>query len=144
MVVAVWLLGVGTLNDLSLVQLLGVIEGTFSSIFLATPILVSLKSRQKKYSEHTKRVEESRRAEPSNQQVERVAVASGGSELGTSQGADSEPSARSSSRRGGSSRISHHSDRESETGRFRSREGGGASWRPDESRRRTNPPLNES
>ena len=40
MVVAVWLLGVGTLKDLALVQLVGVIVGTYSSIFFATPLLV--------------------------------------------------------------------------------------------------------
>lgn len=56
MVVAVWLMGVGTLKDLSLVQLIGVIEGTFSSIFLATPILVSLKMRQKEVARHTEAV----------------------------------------------------------------------------------------
>ena len=37
MVVAVWLLGVGTLKDLALVQLVGVIVGTYSSIYFATP-----------------------------------------------------------------------------------------------------------
>ena len=52
MVVAVWLMGVGTLKDLALVQLIGVVEGTFSSIFLATPFLVSLKSRQAKIRKH--------------------------------------------------------------------------------------------
>ena len=56
MVVAVWLMGVGTLKDLALVQFIGVIEGTFSSVFLATPILVSLKNRQRKVREHNDRV----------------------------------------------------------------------------------------
>ena len=42
MVVAVWLLGVGTLKDLALVQLVGIIVGTYSSIFFATPLLVTL------------------------------------------------------------------------------------------------------
>lgn len=56
-VIAVWLMGVGTLKDLALVQLIGVIEGTFSSVFLATPILVSLKNRSKKTSEHNRQVE---------------------------------------------------------------------------------------
>ncbi|PRQ11976.1 protein translocase subunit SecF [Corynebacterium sp. 13CS0277] len=60
MVVAVWLMGVGTLKDLALVQLIGVVEGTFSSVFLATPILVSLKSREKKVKEHTERIEKAR------------------------------------------------------------------------------------
>ncbi|WJZ02821.1 protein translocase subunit SecF [Corynebacterium freiburgense] len=57
MVVAVWLMGVGTLKDLALVQLIGVIEGTFSSVFLATPFLVSLKNRQKKIKRHNARVD---------------------------------------------------------------------------------------
>ena len=35
-VVAVWLLGVGTLKDLALVQLVGIMVGTYSSIFFAT------------------------------------------------------------------------------------------------------------
>lgn len=52
MVVAVWLMGVGTLKDLALIQLIGVIEGVFSSLFLATPILVPLINRQKRHKEH--------------------------------------------------------------------------------------------
>ena len=44
-VVAVWLLGVGTLKDLALVQLVGIIVGTYSSIFFATPLLVTLRER---------------------------------------------------------------------------------------------------
>ncbi|MDO4908385.1 MAG: protein translocase subunit SecF [Corynebacterium sp.] len=56
MIIAVWMMGVGTLKDLSLVQLIGVIEGTFSSIFLATPMLVSLKSRQRKVKTHDQAV----------------------------------------------------------------------------------------
>ncbi|WP_194860216.1 protein translocase subunit SecF [Dietzia sp. SYD-A1] len=43
LVVAVWILGVGTLLDLAIVQVVGIITGTFSSIFLATPLLVWLK-----------------------------------------------------------------------------------------------------
>lgn len=53
MVVAVWMMGVGTLKDLALIQLIGVIEGTFSSVFLATPLLVSLKNRLSKTKAHT-------------------------------------------------------------------------------------------
>ena len=45
LVVAVWLLGIGTLRDLALIQLIGVIEGIFSSLFLATPLLVSIANR---------------------------------------------------------------------------------------------------
>ncbi|KUH90390.1 protein translocase subunit SecF [Mycobacterium sp. IS-1556] len=56
MVVAVWLLGVGTLMDLALVQLVGVIVGTYSSIYFATPLLVSLRERTELVRNHTRRV----------------------------------------------------------------------------------------
>jgi preprotein translocase subunit SecF len=56
MVVAVWLLGVGTLKDLALVQLVGIIVGTYSSIFFATPLLVSLRERTSLVRTHNRRV----------------------------------------------------------------------------------------
>lgn len=56
MVVAVWLLGVGTLMDLALVQLVGVIVGTYSSIFFATPLLVTLRERTELVRNHTRKV----------------------------------------------------------------------------------------
>jgi preprotein translocase subunit SecF len=56
MVIAVWLLGVGTLMDLALVQLVGVIVGTYSSIYFATPLLVSLRERTTQVRNHTRRV----------------------------------------------------------------------------------------
>jgi preprotein translocase subunit SecF len=56
MVIAVWLLGVGTLKDLALVQLVGVIVGSYSSIFLATPMLVTLRERTELVRTHTRRV----------------------------------------------------------------------------------------
>ncbi|MBU9764789.1 protein translocase subunit SecF [Mycobacterium sp. TNTM28] len=56
MVVAVWLLGVGTLMDLALVQLVGVIVGTYSSIYFATPLLVSLRERTELVRKHTQKV----------------------------------------------------------------------------------------
>jgi preprotein translocase subunit SecF len=55
-VVAVWLLGVGTLKDLALVQFVGIIVGTYSSIFFATPLLVTLRERTDKVRTHTRRV----------------------------------------------------------------------------------------
>lgn len=55
-VVAVWLLGVGTLMDLALVQLVGVIVGTYSSIYFATPLLVSLRERTELVRKHTRKV----------------------------------------------------------------------------------------
>jgi len=56
MVVAVWLLGVGTLKDLALVQLVGILVGTYSSIFFATPLLVTLRERTDMVRTHTRRV----------------------------------------------------------------------------------------
>lgn len=65
MVVAVWLLGVGTLKDLALVQLVGIMVGTYSSIFFATPLLVSLRERTELVRGHTRRVV--RRRKPSHE-----------------------------------------------------------------------------
>jgi preprotein translocase subunit SecF len=56
MVVAVWLLGVGTLKDLALVQLVGIMVGTYSSIFFATPLLVTLRERTELVRIHNRRV----------------------------------------------------------------------------------------
>jgi len=56
MVVAVWLLGVGTLKDLALVQLVGIVVGTYSSIFFATPLLVTLRERTELVRAHSRRV----------------------------------------------------------------------------------------
>ena len=55
-VIAVWILGVGTLMDLALVQMVGIITGTFSSVFLATPLLVSLKNRDPEIRRQTAKV----------------------------------------------------------------------------------------
>ncbi|SON63536.1 hypothetical protein MSIMFI_05067 [Mycobacterium simulans] len=56
MVVAVWLLGVGTLKDLALVQMIGIIVGTYSSIFFATPLLVTMRERTELVRTHNHRV----------------------------------------------------------------------------------------
>jgi preprotein translocase subunit SecF len=60
-VVAVWLLGVGTLKDLAIVQLVGILVGTYSSIFFATPLLVSMRERTELVRAHTRRVQNRRR-----------------------------------------------------------------------------------
>lgn len=68
MVVAVWLLGVGTLKDLALVQLIGIMVGTYSSIFFATPLLVTMRERTELVRTHTRRV--MRRRSPGAEPVE--------------------------------------------------------------------------
>ena len=56
MVVGVGLLGVGTLADLALVQMVGIIAGALSSLLLATPLLVDLKMRDKRFRQQADRV----------------------------------------------------------------------------------------
>src|SRR5690606_27795547 len=49
------LLGAGTLKDLSLALLVGMIVGTYSSLCVATPILATLKEREPGYREIARR-----------------------------------------------------------------------------------------
>lgn len=70
LVVAVWLMGVGTLRDLALIQLIGVIEGVFSSLFLATPLLVTIMSKQKRVKEHNEAVAKFRAGHPDEDYAE--------------------------------------------------------------------------
>jgi preprotein translocase subunit SecF len=51
------LLGAGTLKDLALALFIGVAVGTYSSIFIATPLLVDLKNREPTIAGLTRRVE---------------------------------------------------------------------------------------
>jgi preprotein translocase subunit SecF len=74
MVVAVWLLGVGTLKDLALVQLVGIIVGTYSSIFFATPLLVTLRERTELVRTHTRRVVRRRKPATSDDEAANDAV----------------------------------------------------------------------
>ncbi|MGH4025078.1 MAG: protein translocase subunit SecF [Pseudonocardiaceae bacterium] len=76
LVVGVGLLGVGTLKDLALVQMVGIVAGAVSSIFLATPLLVDLTMRVPAYRQQAARVIQRR---------ERVAGAAAG---GTGDGTD--------------------------------------------------------
>ena len=82
MVIAVWLLGVGTLKDLALVQLVGTVVGAYSSIFFATPLLVSIKERWGPVAAHTKKVE-ARRAGRAQAQSDRTASDPDGPEQST-------------------------------------------------------------
>ncbi|GIH15740.1 protein translocase subunit SecF [Rugosimonospora africana] len=56
------LLGAGTLKDLGLVLFVGMGAAVYSSIFFATPVLVSLKQRQPQLRAHARRVASRRRA----------------------------------------------------------------------------------
>jgi preprotein translocase subunit SecF len=50
------LLGAGELNDLALVLFVGMLSGTYSSIFIATPLLADLKEREPQYRALARRV----------------------------------------------------------------------------------------
>jgi preprotein translocase subunit SecF len=50
------LLGPGELQDLALVLFVGMLSGTYSSIFIATPVLAQLKERERPYQQLAKRV----------------------------------------------------------------------------------------
>ncbi len=50
------LLGAGELKDLALVLFVGMLSGTYSSIFIATPVLAGLKEREPQYRALAKRV----------------------------------------------------------------------------------------
>lgn len=56
LVVGVVKLGPGTLNDLALALFIGMLAGTYSSIFIATPILATTKERQPEMKALAKRV----------------------------------------------------------------------------------------
>ncbi len=70
LVVGAGLLGVGTLKDLALVQLTGMLVGTFSSICIATPLLVTLREYKGEVAVHTKRVLARRAAQASKATAE--------------------------------------------------------------------------
>ncbi|MDR1428034.1 MAG: protein translocase subunit SecF [Bifidobacteriaceae bacterium] len=60
--IGAFLLGAGTLRDISLALFVGMIAGTYSSIFLATPMEVALRGYEKKIREHTAKVLDRRAA----------------------------------------------------------------------------------
>jgi preprotein translocase subunit SecF len=56
LVAGVVLLGSGELSDLALVLFVGMLSGTYSSIFIATPVLADLKEREPQYKTLAKRI----------------------------------------------------------------------------------------
>src|SRR4051812_4635762 len=84
------LLGVGTLKDLALVLFVGLAAGTYSSIFLATPIVADLKEREPEQIALRKRVL-ARRAAAARQQQGRAAA--GAAVASARRGGNSRPAA---------------------------------------------------
>jgi preprotein translocase subunit SecF len=77
------LLGAGELNDLALVLFVGMLSGTYSSIFIATPVLADLKERDPQYKALARRVAQrtsgARAARRAGAKAPRAAVAGAGS-----------------------------------------------------------------
>ncbi|MCL2586163.1 MAG: protein translocase subunit SecF [Streptosporangiales bacterium] len=80
------LLGAGTLNDLSLVLFVGMLSGTYSSLFIATPVLADLKEREPRYKELAAKV--ARRA-AGGRAAQRAAGEAGSADAGS--GTDAVP-----------------------------------------------------
>lgn len=57
-----YLLGAGTLRDIALALFVGMAVGTYSSIFVATPLEVALRRSEKRVVEHTERTLQARAA----------------------------------------------------------------------------------
>ena len=60
--IGAFVLGAGTLRDISLALFVGIAAGTYSSIFVATPLLVDLRRREPEIVAHTQKLKR-RRAE---------------------------------------------------------------------------------
>ncbi|WP_219049234.1 protein translocase subunit SecF [Streptomyces sp. JJ66] len=56
LIIGAGLLGGGMLKDIALSLFVGLVAGTYSSIMIATPIVVDLKNRQPEVRKHTRRV----------------------------------------------------------------------------------------
>ncbi|MBD7916807.1 protein translocase subunit SecF [Cellulomonas sp. Sa3CUA2] len=56
LVIGAFILGAGTLRDIALALFVGMFVGTFSSVFLATPLEVTLREREPRIREHTAKV----------------------------------------------------------------------------------------
>ena len=80
------LLGAGELNDLALVLFVGMLSGTYSSIFIATPVLADLKERDPQYKALAKRVAQrtsgSRAAKRASAKASRPTAAAGAAAAG--------------------------------------------------------------
>ncbi|MGF7237338.1 MAG: protein translocase subunit SecF [Frankia sp.] len=76
------LLGAGTLEDLALAQFVGLASGAYSSIFIATPLLVDFKNREPKIQELTREVTRRRAAIARNEAKQSRASAGGAAARG--------------------------------------------------------------
>lgn len=94
--VGAFILGAGTLRDIALALFVGMLIGTFSSIFLATPFEVVLRQQEAPIREHTRKVLAARAARVADGEVEAdqvgpVHVTVGALKPGSHQGVAAQP-----------------------------------------------------
>ncbi|WP_456825734.1 protein translocase subunit SecF [Cellulomonas sp. P5_E12] len=94
--VGTFVLGPGTLRDIALALFVGMLIGTFSSIFLATPFEVVLRNREPALRDHTRKVLAARAARVAGGEVEPqdvgpVHVTVGALKPGSHQGVAAQP-----------------------------------------------------
>lgn len=73
--IGAFVLGAGTLRDIALALFVGMAAGTYSSIFLATPLEVALRDREPAIAEHTAKVLAARAGESEGVEVSAYAAA---------------------------------------------------------------------
>ncbi|MFC0675390.1 protein translocase subunit SecF [Brachybacterium hainanense] len=64
--IGAFVLGAGTLKDISLALFVGILAGTYSSIFLAPGLLVDLRNREREIVRHNRLVEDHRAGRPAD------------------------------------------------------------------------------
>ncbi len=87
--IGAFVLGAGTLKDISLALFVGIAVGTYSSIFIATPLLVHLREREPEMRLQAERVYKKRAeaaARAQSGQERELAVAAGSAAAGSSAG----------------------------------------------------------
>ncbi|MHA6800522.1 protein translocase subunit SecF [Bounagaea algeriensis] len=95
LIIGAWLFGVGVLRDLGLVQGVGMFVGTFSSVLLAVPLLVTFKMRERRYREHAEKVVQRR-------------AGSGGTERRAGSTGDEQPAGATGQREAGEEAPAQH------------------------------------
>lgn len=69
--IGAFLLGAGTLRDIALALFIGILVGTFSSVFLATPLLVWMRERDPRVADHTAMIHRLRAEAPTVEGTDR-------------------------------------------------------------------------
>jgi preprotein translocase subunit SecF len=93
--IGAFILGAGTLKDIALALFIGIAAGTYSSVFIATPMLVHLREREPEIKAQAERVRRRRRDQVSAPEREPVTVGGGDGPSEPARRATSAPAPRS-------------------------------------------------